>query len=649
MIKYSLDYLNLIHLCKVTVNENKLKVTYYFDGKIDAQTFADQADFDEAVAEIEDAGLLLIGETWYNKDRLSIVVPNGANCGFHFIGNVFIDHEYADVSDVDAIVAEIESQFIQIGNKWYQGKQIHVAKSDPAALTINYDYLGMDNFAVRYDDQAAFDAALDKIKAIGEGGGSGPVTKKVATPRLAPTGGNIARGATVAITCSTSGAAIHYTTDGTTPTASSPAYSTPIEITADVTIKAIGVKDGMDNSNVASGSYVVVLPKVATPTITPNGGTVAAGSTVALACATDGATIYYTLDGSVPSEASTEYTAAIAVPDDNFTLKAIAVKTDYADSAIVSASFVVERDKVAAPTFTPAAGAVTIGTTVAIACATGGAEIHYTTDNSAPTASSPVYSSPVEITANVTIKAIGIKEGMDNSNVASAAYTIAKVATPTFTPAAGAVDSGTTVAIACSTAGAEIHYTTDGTTPTSASAAYSTPIEITAATTIKAIAIKSDMADSSVGSASYTIKPATLYRWVGLYNMVDDGEGDVDPAYKLTTANASTLITGVSWIEANVYNSAAGSVVKSVADTKSWGTASNEKLFRSNAQAETGYQFVYAYPASLGELTSITNNGFPAISGYSHVTMTLAGAEYLVYFQTDPSGYENQDVTQSFN
>ena len=50
MFKYTLDYINLIHLSKVTVNEKKLKITYYFDGKIEAQTFASQSDFDDAVA-----------------------------------------------------------------------------------------------------------------------------------------------------------------------------------------------------------------------------------------------------------------------------------------------------------------------------------------------------------------------------------------------------------------------------------------------------------------------------------------------------------------------------------------------------------------------------------------------------------------------
>lgn len=79
-------------------------------------------------------------------------------------------------------------------------------------------------------------------------------------------------------------------------------------------------------------------------------------------------------------------------------------------------------------------------------------------------------------------------------------------ATPTFSPAAGAVLSGTEVSINCSTSGATIYYTTDGTTPTSSSDVYSDPIEITEATTIKAYAVKADLDDSEIATAEYTIR-----------------------------------------------------------------------------------------------------------------------------------------------
>jgi len=511
MFKYSLDFINLIHLAKVNINEKKLKITYYWDGRIESQTFADQSEFDTAVDSITGAGLLLIGETYYNKDRLSIVIPNGKNCTFMFIGNVNITHAYEDASDVDAVIAEIEPDFIEINGKWYQGKQIHVAKTDDITLTISYDYLGMDWFDVTYEDQAAYDAAVEKLANLGNGGTPTPPTPKTAKPTFSPAAGSVPVGTSVTISCADAGATIYYTTDGTTPDETSSVYSSAIAIPNEgITIKAVAKAADKDLSAVASARYTVSMETVATPTFSPMGGSVAAGSTVVISCDTEGATIYYTTDGSEPDESSTVYADGVTVGTTDFILKAYAVKADMQDSATASANFTVAMDMVATPVITPSAGAVTKGTTVTITCETDGAEIHYTIDGTDVTESSPVYSAPITINAATTVKAIGVKSGMTTSSTAIAAYTIAKVTTPTFTPAAGQVNYGSTVAIATSTTGATIYYTIDGSTPTTSSTEYTDPIELIEATTIKAIAVKDDMDDSAVASASYTIRMETV-------------------------------------------------------------------------------------------------------------------------------------------
>lgn len=79
------------------------------------------------------------------------------------------------------------------------------------------------------------------------------------------------------------------------------------------------------------------------------------------------------------------------------------------------------------------------------------------------------------------------------------------VAAPIFSPAGGSYSSAQSVTISDSTSGATIRYTTDGSTPTSSSAVYSSAINVSATSTIKAIALKSGMTNSAVASATFTI------------------------------------------------------------------------------------------------------------------------------------------------
>jgi hypothetical protein len=79
------------------------------------------------------------------------------------------------------------------------------------------------------------------------------------------------------------------------------------------------------------------------------------------------------------------------------------------------------------------------------------------------------------------------------------------VATPVAAPGAGAVAQGTEVAITTTTLGADIYYTLDGSNPSGNSIHYVAPIPVEAAVTIKAVAIKQDMANSAVLTAAYTL------------------------------------------------------------------------------------------------------------------------------------------------
>ena len=102
----------------------------------------------------------------------------------------------------------------------------------------------------------------------------------VETPVFSPVAGEYAVGQAVAISCATAGATIYYTTDGSTPTASSTEYTAPITINADTTLKAIAIL-GNESSNVATAEYTVATPKLVTVNVT-DGESAVSGATVVL-------------------------------------------------------------------------------------------------------------------------------------------------------------------------------------------------------------------------------------------------------------------------------------------------------------------------------------------------------------------------------
>lgn len=83
-------------------------------------------------------------------------------------------------------------------------------------------------------------------------------------------------------------------------------------------------------------------PKTAAPTITPNGGTISSNTEITIT-AEEGADIYYTIDGENPTTESPKYSGAFTLSNDA-TVKAIAVKTDYENSFVVSAKFIIEKN-----------------------------------------------------------------------------------------------------------------------------------------------------------------------------------------------------------------------------------------------------------------------------------------------------------------
>jgi hypothetical protein len=163
-------------------------------------------------------------------------------------------------------------------------------------------------------------------------------------------------------------------------------------------------------------------PSAAAPVITPNGGTFGSTQSVTLSSTTTSAQIFYTLDGTTPTPASTLYAGPIQISTDT-TLKAIASAAGYIQSAMSSAVFSFS-DQTPLISFSPAAGTYSSVQEVTLSDADASAKIYYTTDGSTPSASSTLYAGPIKVAVSETIKAIAIDPSLANSDIGAAAYVI---------------------------------------------------------------------------------------------------------------------------------------------------------------------------------------------------------------------------------
>ena len=350
------------------------------------------------------------------------------------------------------------------------------------------------------------------------GGLSSTPNNVTATPAFSPAGGTYNSSQTVTISDATAGAVMYCTTDGTTPTPSSPQCSQPTTVFKSEFLQAIAVAPGNSPSTAVMAGYTIDLSAAATPTFSPAGGAYASGLAVTIGDATAGANLYYTTDGSVPTSGSALYVGPVTVSQGE-TLSAIAIAPGFTNSGVASAAYTIGagggggEPAAAPPTFSPTAGIYTSVQTVTISDTTPGAAIYYTLDGSQPSSASTQYVTPITVSATETINAIAIASGFPNSGVASAAYTIGAgggsqsvPVAPTFSPAAGSYTATQTVTISDATAGALIYYTTNGSTPTTSATRYATPLTVSATETIKAIAITSG-GSSGVVTADYTFPP----------------------------------------------------------------------------------------------------------------------------------------------
>jgi sugar lactone lactonase YvrE len=160
----------------------------------------------------------------------------------------------------------------------------------------------------------------------------------------------------------------------------------------------------------------------------------------------------------------------------------------------------------ATPAISPGPGTYSLGIRITITDATPGAVIYYSEHNVLPTTASTRYTGPISISGTVTVRAIAIAPAHTLSQDAASLFVeLPAAAAPQFLLGPGSYSYNTTVPITAATPNSRIYYTTDGTTPTTSSRVYNSPVALRGRTVLSAIAVAPETEQSHVTTATYTV------------------------------------------------------------------------------------------------------------------------------------------------
>ena len=345
------------------------------------------------------------------------------------------------------------------------------------------------------------------------------VSTKLATPTPSvDTGTTVPSGTRITLEAD-SGATIYYTLDGSAPKDpdnTKVLVGSSVVLSGEagnmVVLRTYASRTGYSDSEVGTYSYNISSYDGGIYADVESGSTVRNGDVIHLNTDVSDAVIYYTTDGSTPTENSASGNAVTITgdPGENVIVMAIAI-AEGTERSISSATFTYTiMDKLAAPSASVPDGAVfTSEGEVSLTAETG--RIYYTTDGTDPTTASNLYRTPILVDESMTLKAIAVADDFEQSDVSTYTYGFAdQVATPVANYASGELEVGTTVTFSCETEGATIYYRTDGVDPDPSRVqeleVYTGPIAVSRATTFKVIAVMDHMQDSRILTVGYTVR-----------------------------------------------------------------------------------------------------------------------------------------------
>jgi len=257
-----------------------------------------------------------------------------------------------------------------------------------------------------------------------------------------------------------------------------------------------------------SATYEVTIRQMDMTVISPAGGIVRPDTIITI-LPPDGfpnSQIFFTIDGTVPTTNSPQYLYPFRITDD-MTVKAVACCNGL-KSPVNSKTFQIGW---VPPEIFPASAGFQTGDEVEVTVTNspgnnGEGTLFFRYTYGPGQTAWTQYVNPILVTETSTIEAKVV--GFDGeSDIVSATYTFVmeKVATPVISPTGGVFTELPAVEITCTTQGAAIYYTVNGTEPAKSSSLYSGPISIAGSCRVKAFAAKANMGDSDKVSRAYIL------------------------------------------------------------------------------------------------------------------------------------------------
>lgn len=347
------------------------------------------------------------------------------------------------------------------------------------------------------------------------------LAQKMDAPTSSVSSGAIVPSGTT-VSLSSNGGKVYYTTDGSDPLDGT---NTAVNIGSDVVItgkagdkiiiKACTRETGATTSDMVTFTYQISQYPGGVTTDTAAGSTLAGGTSIYLMTDVTGGTIYYTTGSGSPITAGTAGNSVVlsGKAGSNITVKAVAIAPNTTMTGSYASFDYKLMEQLAAPNASLKDGTRLTKKTGVVLKANKG-KIYFTIDGTEPTKASNEYTAPIVVSKAMTIKAIAIEEGSENSDVSTFSYTFAeKVKNITSSvPTESVVQSGEVVRLNCATKDARIYYTTDGTDPSGDAEegvfVYDEKegISIYRSVNIKAVAVSDDLCDSEILSLNYRVE-----------------------------------------------------------------------------------------------------------------------------------------------